>query len=291
MYHVREIVTAKTQLGIRFWDPVLDRQIRDGLSVTAQRINNVWPTYTATRTKSDIYTFHALQTLYNGEDEPAEGSPPDSIRYAITVRDRRERFLPVAWTVRLPLPYTGMYLSQSLISPDTLIPSGFLLFSSPSRLFGTDFCLLRGTLFDEVRRQPAAHALLKVNKGDGKSSFGISDEAGRFVIATAYPVVDMLPLQSPFVRASRSSFDQTWDFDFEVLYAPAHRIGVFNSLWPDYDSILNQPAAEIWPVMESQGGTGMQQITVTVQYGRTFTFRTVGLDVLYVRSQDSSPPS
>jgi hypothetical protein len=65
---VLERITNFTALGLRFWDATLDRQVRDGLKVTARPFfERRLRERTARLTASGVYTFEGLGGL--GERE------------------------------------------------------------------------------------------------------------------------------------------------------------------------------------------------------------------------------
>ena len=105
--------TIFTPLGLRFWDPVTDRQVGNDLVVTARPEEGSGPVMRAFRTASSVYAFQGLAGLreveYPSEPRTRFRSPPEQRGFIIEITDARKRFLPTLFTVQLPLAERGLY--------------------------------------------------------------------------------------------------------------------------------------------------------------------------------------
>jgi hypothetical protein len=198
-----------TPLGIRFWDPALDTAVDDGLAVWAFRADapglgaSPGGGVRAVRTKSGVYALEGLPGLAEFEhpapDAPPGAaliaSPPFAADFVIAVRDERvpARFLPMAFTVRLPLATRGLFLGDA--------PGGARvpLFSAPTRPVPAGLSAVRAELLEidgPDAPRPAAHAALRVDVG-GTTWTGVADERGRVLVVFPTPTAIRLSLGSP----------------------------------------------------------------------------------------------
>ncbi len=287
---VLEQVRTFTPLGIRFWDPVLDEQVRDGLRVTARPAAEIGsrPVVAAFRTRSDIYAFGGLPGLRAVEHgENAGGSPAEERAFIVEVQDAQARFLSAAFEVRLPLPYHGMFLSGAGGSPAERL-NGFHLFSAPARQRPSWLGAVRGELVDAATREPAAHAVVRVRTPDGAAHYGLADGAGRLAVLLPYPVIEDQLGGSPGVGGTPLA-ERRWLLQVEVLYRPALLQALPGTELPDYYSILQQGPGRIWTERPEDGGSAEPHWTGELQYGRELTLRTAGLSQMLVSPADTSP--
>ena len=165
MLQILEELSTYTHLGIRFWDPALNEQIRGGLSVLARPLAGSGRAARARRTASDIYAFNGLpglRTLEHSAYNPRTSTSPEPVHsYIIEVADARQRFLKAAFRVDLPLPYRGVYLTRTISSPSRHM-ARFILYSTPNRKIPALLTAIRGELIDSRSGDPAAHAVLKI---------------------------------------------------------------------------------------------------------------------------------
>ncbi|MDX1655996.1 MAG: hypothetical protein R3310_12365 [Candidatus Competibacteraceae bacterium] len=292
---VLEELAVYTPLGIRFWDPVEDRQIRTGLEVT------LWPTTTASplvrayRTRSDIYAFNGIPGLreqeYPSGDDPAPvGSPPQQRPFVLQVEDNRGRFLPVARQLQLPLPYRGLFPRSPADSPSRATAPGFLLYSAPTRPWPTWLAAVRGELWDFDADRPAAHARLQLRVDGRHRGTGLSDDQGRFAVYLPYPALDEPAGASPPPLGQGSLFDQSWPVELTVFYQPGLRQPLTGTPLPDYLSVLSQEAADIWQQAPEDSGPDATWLG-TLRYGEELIATTAGLPLpqLLVRPAQFSP--
>lgn len=303
MVLVLEELTVFTPLGIRFWDPVLDGQVRDALVVEAWPVPGLRPRARARRTGSDIYAFHRLPGLLDVENRlpaAAGASPPAPRPFVVRVVDSARRFLPVAFRVELPLPYRGVFLSDSIFgaaaSPIESSPPGFLLFSSATRTRPPWLGAVRGELVDRDTGEPVAHALVRVEVAGEPQSYGLSDETGRFAVFLPYPPpVDVLSGSPP--GGTPALGDRTFPLTLTVrsssglapLPGTERPGGGPQSGLPDYAEILGQPAASVWPVAPGDGGVAEPAWLGDLRWGRELVARTAGDSRLLVTPSGSPP--
>ena len=290
---VLEQLSVFTPLGIRFWDPVLDRQVRDGLRVTAWPASTQRPVVTAYRTQSDIYAFQDLPGLRDLEygfsgQHTAPGSPPAQQRFVVQVEDARRRFLPVALAIDLPLPYRGVFPRNGVHSPAQTSPPGFLLYSSIARPLPSWLAAVRGELIASTTGQAAAHAVIRVQiAANGRSWFGLSDEQGRFAVYLPYPTLGEGIGASPPLGQG-SLFTQSWPLSLQVYYQPELPVLAGSEL-PDYLDILSQTPAAIWQQPPSNGNTPTMEWAGVLEFGRELIVTTTGLTHLLISPAGSSP--
>lgn len=299
---VLETLGTFTPLGIRFWDPALDDQVRDELRVRAWPDPGLRPVTAAFRTAADIYAFRGLPGLRSLETPAttaADGagpapSPPAGRRFVVEVEDARRRFLPAAFSVELPLPYRGLFLvgaaeSGGGGSPAGAVPRGFLLHSAPSRPCPPWLAAVRGELAERDGGAPAAHAVVRVLIPGEPAWHGLADAEGRFAVLLPWPTLTAGLGGSPAGSEGPLS-GRAWSVRVEVLYEPGRREALPGTAVPDSLSVLRQGAAGVWPEDPAAGGVEETGWDGELAYGRELAVRTGGLARLLV-SPRVSPPS
>jgi len=274
--------TIFTALGIQFWDQTMDQAVTDGLMVAAQLQNAEYSPLPAVRTCSGVYAFQGLRSLneveYPAGDAPP-ASPPKTLPFIITVLDSLNRFLPMIFTVELPLPYSGLFLSNDTVSPPGSGARAYV-FSAPTRSAGTGIAVVRADLWDHEADRPAAFAALQVSV-NGQVWIGIADDQGRAQIQFPSPLVQRLSLGSPPGIGQGPISGMSWPIQVQVSYQP----GVLSFplknaqdvVWPwnvapSLKSILDsQKAAVIW---QQQAGPPVAAWTGTLFYGQELVLRT-----------------
>jgi hypothetical protein len=292
---VLEEINVFTPLGIRFWDGVQDRAVVSGLNVVC------WPevrprqTSTASRTRSDVYTFRWLPGMRPVEhlypDETLfDASAPDRRVFVVSVNDVTERFLPAAFRVSLPLNYTGVYrFGEDLGSPIASAP-GVPLFSSSTRRRSERLTAVRGTLVDSMTGQPAAWARLRVATPTGRVVHGLADSRGRFSVMFPYPPLAEGFAGSPASLGAGSPLgDRGWDIVLSVNYEPTVLGTLPGTSVPDFTSILLQRGGGIWAQPPTPSDMPTSELPLHLPYGQELTVRTQGDDihVLYVSAAAS----
>lgn len=291
MVHVLETQTTFTPLGIRLWDPVIDRQVRGGLSVTAAPVSRPRAVAHAMRTFGDVYAFlhlPGLRGIEYGFESSTPSSPSSEHDYVVQVSDANGRYLPIAFDVTLPLPYSGVYLSGVAASPADATPRGLHLYSAPTRPLPPSASAIRGELHTPDGA-PAPHAVVRVETDTGEAWFGLSDAAGRFVVILPYPVLTHGFGGSPASLGHRPLFNQVWPLSLSVLYEPAGQRRLPGADVPDYLSVLQQAPADLYAQPPDMGGTPLANIAVELRFDRHPTVRTQGLSQLLVEPSIASP--
>jgi len=291
-YRLLETVTRRTQLGIRFWDPAMNEQIRSGLQAALYPSDNQRKKVVATRTRSGNYVFNEipgmleLETLNN--EDASVASPADSKQYVLEVSDSLRRFSSVALRVELPLPYNGLFLVGDNNSSPTVAPRGFNLYSSINRRDASQFIFVRGDLLDRNTNQPAAHALVQVETEDEFSWYGISDAHGKCAVMMPYPYLSIAFGSSPPSSDGLRLFQRTWALNISVFYQPLGLESLPGTELPDYSSVLTQSQASIYLESPDTDVGEVAQMQADLVYGRDLVVKTNGYSELYV-SPSGSP--
>lgn len=284
-YQVTERVGRRTLLGIRFWDPALDTQIHDGLSVTLSPADNTDKTVTAHRTRSGIYAFDGIPGLYDletGGDGSTVASPAQLHAYVLDVEDLTGQYSGVAQVINLPLSYSGLFLVNSNTGSPAQPAKGFNLYSSITRMPQAQYTCIRGELINTQNNQSASNALVKVQTEDGAVWYGLSDDDGKFSVLMPYPVLHVTYGSSPPVNDGIHLFQRTWNITLSVMYAPSAQQAVPGSDKPGYSSILSQSPALIHPQAPGSPPGGSNQLTLQLNYGRDLVVSTDSFSELYI---------
>lgn len=285
MLSVQEKFSQFSPLGIRFWDPVEDRQIVDGLQITARAAVGISRKFHSLKTHSGVYTFSSLPGLYDVETgvlSPEEAIAADDQRqFIIEISDRLNRYLDVAFTIALPLPYRGLFLSDGTGSPVENSPKGFYLYSSANRRLAGHYARVRGQLRNQLTGQPATHALVRVITESGESWFGLADAEGQFIVAMPFPDLSAGFGGSP-ATAQVPLHEQSWNIDLEVAYSPTTLELLPGTDIPNYTSILNQTTANIFPSDPEESASTVTQLSLLLEFNQPTVTRTDGQSVLFV---------
>lgn len=292
-----ELISKFTPFGVRFLDPALDVQIREGLEVRAWPAGRVHEVRHAWRTRSDVYALGGLpglRELENGFVADDVVSPPRT--FVVHVRDRHDRYLEVAFTVDLPLPYRGVFLSNCPTSPELGV-NGFLLLSSPVRRSVSWLAGVRGNLLDADRfdpaqpdvRPPAAHAMVRVRTSAGSVHYGAADASGAFRVMLPYPPFDTGFGGSPVVSGGVPLGEREWPIEIDVHYEPARTAPLPGLQVPDYCELLRQQRAEVFQDITSPSTAAASEWHGNLRFGRELVVRTGDLPELWVRAASSSP--
>ncbi|MCO6435000.1 hypothetical protein [Nitrosomonas nitrosa] len=269
-----------TPFGIRFWDPALNNQIRDGLTVTARPLQGIEKNITGVCTASGIYAFHGLPGLHEAEyslgTSTPDGSLPFSRRFIIMVKDNQLRFLAAVFTV--DLPFRGIYPTDYFSSLGNNLP-GFYLFSAPTRKSNSTLAVVRAQLKEKTNssdRKPAANAVLEIIEPNDRVWYGIADEQGSVTVMFPYPTFT----GSPGIRLSLPLAEQNqhWSLRIKVRYAPAELIRPNGSQIAELRSILNQTQGNLW----SNTTTPLNEILSTLRFGEELILRTNTQSELWV---------
>jgi hypothetical protein len=245
-----ERVVRRAPLAVRCIDFLTDKQVSDGLIVTARKIGSSAPAQTAYRSPvSGIFGFQSLEGIYpypfksdneDNEDEvikPCDESdplhPPDveKANFILIVQDTQGRFLPRV--LKVCLPKTRVYDIDLLSAPTRPTPAGY--------------GVMRAELWDDTAKAPAAWAFVRAVTTDlmpnGRQHVhaGQADKRGVFALFIPYPPSESAaPTAAPFA-------DRTWAFTFEVFYRPDDQVPLivdYADMPPDHYTIVNQKAAQ-----------------------------------------------
>ena len=278
MLHKLEEFTYFTLLGIRFWDSVLDAQVRNDLIVSANP--EILPKMKshAYRTKGDVYSFEHLYGLrdieYGFSSKDTVSSPDTEKEYIVEVTDAAGRYINVAFPVGLPLSYSGVFLTDINVSPYLSAPKGVYLFPSINRTVPSWMAVIRGELIDKNSQLPASHALLRVSSDNGNVWYGIADEMGRVAVVFAYPLIALDFSVSPVKFDTGPLYQQTWDLNLQILYSPDFLETLSGTSIPNYMSILKQSGANIWSESETQNDMPLTSLPITLEFNKPVTLRT-----------------
>ncbi len=292
-YQLSEVISRNTLLGIRFWDPALDEQIRYGLNVVLFSINNKLKKIRANCTRSGIYAFNDIPGMIDLET-PLKNvdtifmSPVETKQYVLEVHDPKERFISVALLIELPLPYKGLFLVDDNSASPGNPPRGFNLYSSINRSSASQFTFVRGELVDRNSGLPATNAIVRIETEDEFRWYGISDKDGKFSVMMPYPFINMSFGSSPPSSDGVRLFQRTWTVSITVLYEPLAQVPLVGSELPDYSSVLNQEQASMYTELPETDVGEVMEMQIELAYGRDLIVKTEGFSELYV-SQTGSP--
>lgn len=272
-----------TPLGIRFWDFAQDRTVEDGLAAYAVSPVPGLEPIPATRTASGIYAFQGLPGLREVEYPPSNSnsptSPPRAVPFVIFVYDLLNRYLSQAFTLELPLPYRGIFLSNEVTSPPGAAARAYL-FSAPTRSVPSGCAAIRAQLWDKAANAPMKFAALQVSVA-GNRWTGISDQNGAVAVLFPYPPLDQLSLGSPPGSGQGSIYNTTWPVSVQIQSQPSQLkfpLGAMTNLpvsWmatPSLKSVLNdQGSATIW---NTEAGPPAVTFSATLPYGAELVLRT-----------------
>ena len=212
-----------TPLGMRFWDFALDQTVDDGLRVFAVSPVPGLEPVAAVRTLSGVYAFQGLPGLrdieYPRGDSSPISSPPHAIPFVIVVCDLLRRYLPQVFTIDLPLPYRGVFLSNEVTSPPGAAARAYL-FSASTRVVPSGCATMRAQLWDKAADAPAPHGVLQVTVANNVWT-GIADEKGMVALFFPYPLLERLSLGSPPGSGQGNIYNTTWPVAVQVRYQPS----------------------------------------------------------------------
>lgn len=289
---MNEKITIFTLLGIRFRDSVLDKQVSDNLIVRAFPGSGSGPVVNAFRTASGVYAFQGLPGMhdietYEGDSVPG---PPLSGKksFIIEIKDKLRRFLPVVFTVKLPLPYNGVYLSGGEDGVTETPPSGsnppaFYLFSAPTRTVSCGLAAIRATLVEQSTRKPAAYAMMEVRVEEEEVTnkwYGIADDRGCITVLFPYPSIKISLNTSPPADTDTLLYQHEWKLTIRVRYAPAELSYPVDMKIPLLESILKQSPGVIWtvraeaPVIDAY----VSEWSTVLTFGQELILRTEGVE-------------
>ena len=284
-----------TPLGIRFRDVSLDKPITDGLVVLVKARHLDDSPRPLAANPSGVFGFHSLPLLHDVEypsDSRASISRAPTA-FVVMVADRLSRFLPVVFSVELPL---AAAISPPVfdLDPDPAPVLDAYLFSAPTRPVTSGFAAVRADLRDRDTDTPAAHALVRVTLAN-RSLLGTADEQGRVLILLPYPLLERLRLGSPPGTGQQPPYQQSWPVSVDVWYRPdlAKPFGTATVLPPPWTTLPGlkgilegQDRALIWPTL---AGPSVTTWASNLTYDHELVVRTETTSQLWI-SRGVSPP-
>jgi hypothetical protein len=243
---VLERLTRVAPFGVHFWDAVSNRTVSDDLSVSACLPDNSSRQFALTPNRSGVYVLHHAPGLETFEraagDEVFWQNLPPPRPFVIEVSDLQRRFLPMAFTVALPI--RGIVGWQDAnASPRGAMQPGLPLYSAPTRAVPGGMAVVRADLWDVQNDRPAAWAMVETQSEEQPPMRAMADEKGR--VAVIFPYPEPLPgslsspLGSPPGGGPKLLTEQTWSLRLRVFYSPRTPIaGV-----PALEDVLNQAPA------------------------------------------------
>jgi hypothetical protein len=219
-------LTWVAPLGLRFWDPVTQSLVSDGLQVTATpKVSEVYAgqPVSASPNRSGVFVFHHLPGLREAEsgegDQEYWDNIPSPKDYVIYVKDVLRRFLPFQITVHAPMKgvFQWVCAGSHPLAPLPGQPAGTVpLFSAPQRMVINGSAVLRADLVTGPN-QPAAWAVLEIYSQTELLGRGLADKEGRAALFFPYPrLTELSPHQNRPPLAQ-----ETWQIDLEVFFSPS----------------------------------------------------------------------
>lgn len=262
-----------TGFGIRFWDPAMNRQIRDHLSVKIWQDKTNFPVRYAVQTASGNYVFHRIPGMHDIE-YPKDGDVKAiQKKYTVEVRDEFDRFMPVVFQVDLPLPKRGLYLSNN--GKDQ---PGFNLFSSPSRTSHPNLVSVRGLLYSRSKDCPASYAFMEILI-DGIRWYGISNKRGLVTVIFPYPKFKNALSDLPEnMKAADPFSQQKWPVKIRIRSSPDLLKFTEGTDLPLLKSISGQKEVSIWETKDSS----VIELGSEITFGQEFILKTKDSSVLLV---------
>lgn len=237
-----DAIHVYTPLGIRFWNPVFDRQIKRDLQVFAYSVSRPKAIVYAQKTWSGNYAFHKLPGL-SVFNPPDEVSPPETRPYVIVVIDPSGYYSSIATTITAPHKGLAM-VGLALTSPASTL-KGLYLYVAANQVVPRWNASIRGRLLDEVTNLPAKYAVVRVQVVGGSSFYGLADANGNFLVSMPFPTTHQPYHSSPATSGGVDLLQQRWDITLDVLYQPEH-VDYYDEVGlPDYWNVLSQAKAAV----------------------------------------------
>lgn len=281
-----ERLTVFTLLGIRFWDPVENKQVSQDLDISAWPAANRRLVINAFRTRSGIYAFQGLPGMRSYENVPTRtnhendtnevGSSPLEVKeFVVQARDRSNRFLPLRFHVQLPLDYPGVYNPAKDSSPPGEALARVFLFSAPSRPLKPGMAVVRGCLYHSAAKQPAANALVEIQH-NGRLWHGLADERGCVAIFFPYPAfVEQLGASPPGLPLT----EQVWPLTLRVRFDPSLSRDLAEGEVLTLEALCSQPLVASW---SDEAGPPQLEQPLSLTFGQELILRTGLLSTLNI---------
>jgi hypothetical protein len=285
---VLERVATQTLLGIRFWDPITNAQVMNGLSVKGQmlsqdRTRRVGRAVRGVRTRSGVYAIFGLHPdEYAAPDALLWETVPASRRVVVDVEDPLNRYQPVSFEVSIPFrgPFRGegAWLGHALLLPEPVAgqAQGVYLWPAAARSVPPGLTALYANLVvgNADRPPPAAHAVVQVLRPGPTGNlvshaYGLADAHGRVTLLMPYPTVPDPPIDTPYPPLG----DQTFALTARVFYQPSAMNPLPGSAHPNLESVLQQALAQVGLTRTDTLTLG-NELAITLPFGAPLVLRT-----------------
>jgi hypothetical protein len=270
---VLERISWVAPFGIRFWDPMADAPIPDGVDVVVWAVDEPRVRVRAVPNPSGVHVLHrfpGLGPVIRG-DLP-ERSPPLSREVVIEVRDAGAGILPV--DLRGTLPTDGLFAPGCATSPDRLEPV-VELFPGPTRPLPRG-AVMRCELRHPGSEAPVRWALITARYRGAILSRSVSDADGKVTLAFPYPELAQPRIGSVPSPLSPSPLQAiaTWGIELVATHSPA----VAASVAPDYCALRQQAPARL--LVSLTPATDLAEVPVAL--GREAIVTSAGESHLYL---------
>lgn len=211
---VLESLVRVAPFGVRFWDVVLGRHVRDGLAVTLIPDGRPFRRIPAFLNTSGVYVAQDLPGLRSFEfgDEAFPQSPGAVHGYRVEVVDLLGRFHDVSFEAGLPVAGLFEATCGSPPSPPDGLYDVVPLFSLPSRPVPPGFAAVRSRLA-AADGSPAHLAALEVVPSPGAPLVrGYADARGEVLALVPYPEPSGSTGSPPFEPGGKLA-DQQWQIE------------------------------------------------------------------------------
>lgn len=238
-----EPISLPAPFGIVFWDVATGAPVADGLLATVAQSGRPETARELIANRSGVWLTASLPG--RSAHELATGDWNLLRRpYRIEVRDRFDRFLPLAfdaelpsrglcqwpgWTSSPPMPLAPLGVEDS---PPRVSPERIPLFSSPARPAPPAVAQVRCQVAEATTQTPAAWALVSIVHGGITRGIGLADEQGRAAVFFTYP-----ERPRPSLATSPPAItDFRWELEVRAFWDPASSAGAI----PDLADIVAQ---------------------------------------------------
>jgi len=296
---VREVLLRESLLGLRFWDDVTGKVVRDGLVVTAYSSKSPLRRIEAVVNRSGVYVLNGLPGLREVEFGVA---PVSKATFKIEVIDAWRRFQPFLLTRDAPVKGIITSLDAAIESPPAASP-GIPLYSTASRAVPAAMAVLRAELRDwksggDHKGDPARWAVVEARMWGGRIARGVADEKGLVALMFAYPapLIHLLgspPAISPPGAEGPALRDQQWPIEISARFDRLNPAPPFPGApaLPELTDVFSQSPATLWADTERQEDLS----EVVLSFGRELVVRSVdraankARSVLFISAAGSPP--
>ncbi len=278
-----ERVGRVAPLGCRFYDPVTDQVVYEGLQVTAYLQTEPEKRRQAVVTRSGAFGFRGLPDLVavefgEGDDEYWR-SIVSTRKAAVEVLDLQERFQPFWFEIDVPV--RGLVLSvcnMAASPPNNAVGIG--LYSTPTRPVKDGMAVLRAQLWDAEADGPASWTHIEIWASGTLLGQGVADQQGRLAIIFPYPDLVNFSLGSP-PPTGQPLHQQVWALELRAYYKRWNPVPDI----PNLCEMLAQSPATLWGEASPLSPLGPVQL----EYGKELTVRSLPHSELLMSTVGSPP--